>query len=61
MDDILYLTITRGDEPQPIVATSDPRILRVVARTLYEVLGGAERAPVLRLQRELDDEPEGGQ
>ena len=53
-DNTLYLTITRGNEPRPIVATSDPAVIRAVAEALYSSLRGApERARVLRLAREM--------
>lgn len=66
----LYLTITRGAEPRPIVATSDPGVLRAVARALYEALQGPGQGPdrrVLRLAQQLEpdlpagESPEGGQ
>ena len=60
MDETLYLTITRGEEPRPIVATSDPAVIRAVADALYASLRGADRKPVLQLRRALDpDEPAG--
>ena len=56
-DTTLYLSITRGHEPKPILATSDPGVLRAVARALFETLTGEERVPALRLARELDADP----
>ena len=54
MDDTLYLPITRGSAPRPILATSDPVVIRAVARALLDILGGPASAPVLKLARELD-------
>jgi hypothetical protein len=53
-DAVLYLTITRGAEPRPLLATSDPVVIKAVARALNEVLVGPERPQMLRLARELD-------
>jgi hypothetical protein len=59
MDETLYLTITRGKDDRPIVATSDPRVLQAAAHALYDALGGQQHHPrALRLARELEHTPQ---
>lgn len=50
-DDTLYLTITRGSEPRPIIATSDPGVIRAVAEALAATLRGAGRRQARRVLR----------
>ena len=52
----ITITVTRGNSP--ILVTGDPIIVDAVLGALDRALRGPERARVLRLQRELDDEPE---
>lgn len=55
-DDRLYLTIVRGGGSRPIVATSDPDVLRATARALFEMLCRGEDPDVEWLREALSDE-----
>lgn len=55
-----YLTIREGESPedsQPIFATADPDIIRLVANGLYKKLGGdpGEKRPI-RLKRSIESD-----
>lgn len=50
----IFLTVFEGDSPaqaRPVVATSDPAIIAVVRRLLWDRLAEAPTSPVLHLQR----------
>ncbi len=52
----ITITVTRGTSP--VLITGDPIIVEATLAALERALRGPERARVLRLQRELEDEPE---